>query len=116
MAGPNVKNDMRYATETHERWLEQRNRRQESADYDDEWWAEQCGACRFWVPLSGALGHDYGGCTNPASRFDGRVRFEHDGCDYFEQAIDGWAQPDEDPGTAPPPSARPLSRDRPSRS
>jgi len=72
--------------------MARRNRRQESPGYHEEWWAEQCGACRFLVRLSGVLGHDYGACMNPASPFDGRVRFEHDGCDRFVQAIDGWAR------------------------
>jgi len=70
--------------ETHERWLERRNRRQEDGDYRDEWWGEQCGACRWWVPLSGVFADDYGACTNPASPRDGLVQFEHDGCDAFE--------------------------------
>ena len=95
MAGNNVTNDMQHASETHKRWLDQRNRKQEAVDYRDEWWAEQCGRCRFWVPVSGALGHDYGACTNRFSPFDGRVRFEHDGCESFEEAIEGWAQPDD---------------------
>lgn len=88
-----VKYDMRHASATHERWLARRNRRQEDPSYQDEWYAEQCGHCRFWVPLSGALGADYGACTNQQSPFDGRVQFEHDGCDEFE-AADSWGIPD----------------------
>ena len=67
----------------HERWMELRNRRQEDPGYRDDWWAEQCGGCRFWLELAGILGTDYGGSANPASPFDGHIRFEHDGCDAF---------------------------------
>jgi hypothetical protein len=67
----------------HHRWMELRNRRQEDDRYRDEWWGEQCGGCRFWLELGGPLGDDYGGCANPASPSDGRIRFEHDGCDAF---------------------------------
>jgi hypothetical protein len=28
-------------------------------------------------------GEDFGGCTSPASSFDGHVMFEHDGCEAF---------------------------------
>jgi DUF3027 family protein len=96
VAGPRAKNDMRHAAVTHERWMGLRNRQQEAPDYDESWWAEQCGACRFWLAVSGALGHDYGVCTNPAAPFDGKVRFEHDGCEQFDEAIDGWGQPDQE--------------------
>ncbi|MBO0728550.1 MAG: DUF3027 domain-containing protein [Acidimicrobiaceae bacterium] len=96
MSGPSFKNDMRHAAETHHRWMPRRNRRQEAPDYQDGWWVEQCGACRFWIPISGALGHDYGACSNAASRFDSTVRFEHDGCESFQQSNDGWGQPDQD--------------------
>ena len=53
----------------------------------------QCGICRFWVPLSGPIGNDYGACTNPASPCDRVVTFEHDGCDEHETA-DEWNVPD----------------------
>lgn len=73
----------------HERWMARRNRRQDSPGYKDEWYAQQCGACRFWLPLEGRFGSDYGVCSNAGSPFDGTVRFEHDGCDFFEPA-GGW--------------------------
>jgi hypothetical protein len=91
--GRSVKNDMLFAAETHRRWMTRRNRRQEDPAYRDEWRDAQCGHCRFWVPLSGALGADYGACTNPASSFDGRAQFEHDGCDEFEPS-ESWTEPD----------------------
>ncbi|MEU0403451.1 DUF3027 domain-containing protein [Streptomyces sp. NPDC006197] len=57
--------------------------------YRDEWFDEQCGGCRFWIALSGELGLDWGACTRADSRFDGRVRFEHDGCERFSARDDG---------------------------
>jgi hypothetical protein len=66
--------------------MAQRDRCQERSDYRDEWRAEQYGRCRFWVPLSGTWGADYGACTNTASPRDSRVAFEHDGCDAFDDA------------------------------
>jgi hypothetical protein len=41
--------------------------------------------CEFWVPLAGQWGLDYGACANPRSPFDGRVRFEHDGCEEYSE-------------------------------
>jgi hypothetical protein len=43
----------------------------------------QCGGCRFWIALCGQIGNDSGACTNVEAAFDGRVRFEHDGCEAF---------------------------------
>ena len=75
-----------------ERWLEQRNRRWEEPGYEAAWAWSQCGGCRHWVALTGVPGYDFGACTNAASPFDGRVRFEHDGCEAFESKSDGAAQ------------------------
>lgn len=71
---------------THERWLAERSRKQESSDYLDSWWEQQCGMCTFWIPLSGEFSGDYGVCSNPASPFDGKARVEHDGCEEHETA------------------------------
>jgi hypothetical protein len=70
----------------HERWMNKRNRKQESPDYKDEWYSQQCGGCVFWIPLMGGFSDDYGGCSNASSAFDGQIRFEHDGCDAFKEA------------------------------
>ncbi|MFE2885953.1 DUF3027 domain-containing protein [Streptomyces sp. NPDC059272] len=78
----------------HARWIGKRNRRTDDPGYQEAWYDEQCGACRFWFPLSGNMGSDYGACANGASPFDGAVRFEHDGCDAFEDS-GGWAVPDD---------------------
>lgn len=87
------KNDMQLAASAHSRWMNLRNRRQEDVQYREEWWGEQCGHCRFWIPLSGAIGADYGACVNPDSPFDAHVRFEHDGCDQFQLA-ESWGVAD----------------------
>lgn len=64
----------------------------DDTDYRDEWRLQQCGACEFWIPFAGAMGDDYGGCTNPASPHDGTIMYEHDGCDQFSPGEE-WAVP-----------------------
>jgi len=61
-------------------------------NYKDEWYGEQCLHCRFFIPLSGVFIEDWGACSNPKSKFDGAVRFEHDGCKEFEM-VDSWWPP-----------------------
>ncbi len=68
----------------HQRWFERRTRNQDEPSYKDEWWAQQCIQCRFFVPLTGDLGHDFGACTNESSEWDQRVMYEHDGCSTFD--------------------------------
>lgn len=67
----------------HERWAQDLNRSKSAAPTLDEWRAEQCGACQYFIPLRGELGRDWGTCTNAASPCDRRVMFEHDGCARF---------------------------------
>ncbi|MFI1176743.1 DUF3027 domain-containing protein [Streptomyces melanogenes] len=74
----------------HARWRRLQNRSTTQADYREAWYDAQCGGCRFWVALRGEIGLDYGACTGPSSPFDGRVRFEHDGCECFAARGDGW--------------------------
>jgi hypothetical protein len=76
----------------HTRWIQKRNRRTDDPEYRESWYDEQCGGCRFWIPLAGLMGSDYGACANPVSPFDGTVRFEHDGCDAFED-LGRWVTP-----------------------
>ena len=78
----------------HDRWLGNRNRRTDDPAYPDSWAFEQCGGCRFWIPLAGKLGHDWGACANERSPLDGQVRFEHDGCEQFV-ASGQWATPED---------------------
>lgn len=75
-----------HRTKCHLRWTTQLNRDQNSPGYPDKWMEEQCLFCRYYMPLAGPMGHDFGVCSNPAEPFDGRVRFEHDGCDGFVPA------------------------------
>jgi Protein of unknown function (DUF2384) len=42
-----------------------------------------CG-CRWFLPLAGALGRDWGVCANPRSPRGGLLTFEHQGCREFE--------------------------------
>jgi len=77
----------------HKRWMERRNRRAEAKDYRDMWLEEQCMFCRYFVPLTGVFGEDYGACSNAQSPSDGMVRFEHDGCSEFAQG-EWWAATD----------------------
>lgn len=40
--------------------------------------------CRWYVPVEGMAGANYGVCTNPASHRRGLLTFEHQGCQQFE--------------------------------
>jgi len=42
-----------------------------------------CG-CRWFIPLEGDLGYDWGVCYNPGSPRCGLLTFEHQGCRQFE--------------------------------
>ena len=75
-----LKDAKSFFRETHERWMERRSRKQENSDYQDEWYETQCLSCKYYLPLAGEFGVDYGVCSNPKSEFDAFVRFEHDGC------------------------------------
>ena len=90
MAGP-LRDNKQHHRSTHERWVAERNRVTDS-DSPDDWWAEQCGICRYWLPLDGGWGLDWGVCSNPQGNFDGVVRFEHDGCEHHD-AADEWIIP-----------------------
>ncbi|MCP3879035.1 MAG: DUF3027 domain-containing protein [Sulfitobacter sp.] len=54
--------------------------------------SSQCGICRYWIPLTGTWGADWGACSNPVASHDQSVVFEHFGCVDHEQA-DKWIQP-----------------------
>jgi hypothetical protein len=61
--------------QTHEHWATLIPR--------TEWHEDQCFLCRFYLPLAGPLGADWGACANPASPRHGAVTFEHDHCRAF---------------------------------
>jgi hypothetical protein len=82
--------DEKHGRECHQRWLLKVNRDINASDYRPEWGTQQCGGCRYFVPLVGYLTDDWGGCTNSASLFDKQIMYEHDGCDAFDPASNGW--------------------------
>ncbi len=71
----------------HKRWLEKNCRpygppkRTDAIGkrYDDGALL-QCGGCKFYIPLEGSIGADWGACSNPRSPQDGKVTMEHHGC------------------------------------
>lgn len=79
---------------TFQRWKRLRNRVQGDTAYRNDWYAQQCGGCQYWVPLAGTWGADFGACSNEESPFDSTVRFEHDGCEFFLPA-EKWGIPDD---------------------
>jgi hypothetical protein len=68
----------------HTRWSKNTNRDLTIRPRPDDWVWHQCGVCRYYVALASRLGEDYGACCHADSPMDGRVVFEHDGCDVFE--------------------------------
>lgn len=46
--------------------------------------------CKFFVPLQGELGSDWGVCINRHSPRKGLLTFEHQGCCFFEE-LNGFA-------------------------
>jgi hypothetical protein len=79
--------DSDHAAKCHERWLQRINRSSADKGFRDDWYAQQCLFCRYYIGVVGALAEDWGVCSHPASRFDGTVRFEHDGCECFDEVI-----------------------------
>lgn len=72
-----------HLADCHDRWSSRLNRDMDAQGYQDAWYAEQCGGCRFYIRLSGLFYEDWGVCSNARSALDGSVRFEHDGCEKF---------------------------------
>lgn len=70
----------------HKRWVAKTNWDLTSSEMKDEWVEKQCGLCCFYIPLIGKFKDDYGVCSNAKSKFDGKVMFEHDGCQHFIDA------------------------------
>jgi hypothetical protein len=85
-------NDRSHFLETHERWISKfpfnRSRFSSEYEYQDEWPKEQCFTCQYYIALSGRFQSDWGVCSNPSSNLDGRIMFEHDGCEHHSFAAD----------------------------
>lgn len=75
--------------ECHRRWAARMNRSEEERDLNDACNnPRQCGSCAYYVPLTGVFESDWGACSNAVSPRDGRVMFEHDGCEHHREC--GW--------------------------
>ncbi len=94
MTGDPLFRDDSHTRTTHERWSQRLNRAWPPEAYRDEWRVQQCGNCRYWVPLAGDLGSDWGACSNDGSPFDQRAMFEPDGCPAHEPADEWVSRPD----------------------
>lgn len=46
----------------------------------------QCLHCRYYLPLDGRLGADWGACSSAASQYDRQVVFEHWTCPEYEES------------------------------
>ncbi len=80
-----ARNDPRHRDATARRW---------SADFDDGAWRdEQCGRCRYWIPLAGDWGSEWGVCSCADSPHDRRATFEYDTCAAYSAAAE-WAVPE----------------------
>lgn len=51
---------------------------------EDDWGPDCSCGCKYFLPLEGQLGMDWGVCANPASPRAGLLTFEHQGCKAFE--------------------------------
>jgi hypothetical protein len=52
---------------------------------EGEIWHPDCSVgCKFFLPVQGKLGMDWGVCANPKSHRCGLLTFEHQGCPQFE--------------------------------
>jgi hypothetical protein len=67
----------------HQRWMQKGNRDLDSPGRPASWGIQQCMQCAYFIRLNGVFGDDYGVCSNPKSKFDGALMFEHDGCESF---------------------------------
>jgi hypothetical protein len=85
-----LENDRGHFRETHDRWIKKFpfNRSPDSPSYTEEWLNEQCFTCQYYVSLIGKFQSDWGVCSNPSSPLDGRIMFEHDGCEHHSFAED----------------------------
>lgn len=59
-----------------------------SGQQEGEWLSDCSCGCRWFHPLEGLRGADWGVCFNPMSPRAGMVTFEHMGCRGFEEEKD----------------------------
>ena len=85
-----LENDAKHFKETHYRWIEKFsfNRTPKNEDWQEEWISEQCFSCQFYISMIGEFRSDWGVCSNVQSPLDGRIMFEHDGCEHHSFAKD----------------------------
>ncbi|NJO07655.1 MAG: DUF3027 domain-containing protein [Chloroflexaceae bacterium] len=89
--GPSLVNVREHFDTTHARWIQRGMYWDRDApDAKDEWFGKQCMTCCYYVPLSGLFAGDWGACSNAHSPLDGTVRFEHDGCEAYNENEDYW--------------------------
>ena len=81
-----LSNNEEHFKECHRRWVARTNRSINDPERPDEWCAQECNLCAYYVRLTGLFADDYGACSNAASKCDGKVMFEHDGCERFVPA------------------------------
>jgi len=55
-----------------------------SREEGDRWYGDCSCGCKYYLPLEGKLGADWGVCHNPKSHRCGLLTFEHQGCQHFE--------------------------------
>ena len=85
-----AKNDPELQKAASRRWKDHRHRCPGDPGAPERWAFEQCGRCRYFIPLDGPMGADWGACSNNDSPFDRQVMFEHDGCDAFVDSGLDW--------------------------
>lgn len=56
---------------------------QASREEGDNWYGDCSCGCRYYLPLEGSLGADWGVCRNKQSHRCGLLTFEHQGCRHF---------------------------------
>lgn len=84
--GPSLVDDEPHRRASSARWKDKRPERKPSIG--------QCLFCRYYIPLAGPLGEDWGVCSNAVSPFDAQLMFEHEGCDQYSPADDMWQEPE----------------------
>lgn len=56
-----------------------------SRSREDDYGPDCSHGCKFFMPLEGDLGLDWGVCVNHQGPRKGMLTFEHQGCKFFEE-------------------------------